>query len=79
MASAKVAISLDSKALRDVDRLVRRGAFPSRSRLIQEAVVEKLDRLERSRLAIEAAKLDKKVERALADQGLTSEASWPEY
>ncbi len=79
MASAKVAISLDSKALRDVDRLVKRGCFPSRSRLIQEAVFEKLERLEKSRLAVESAKLDKKVERALADEGLTSEASWPEY
>lgn len=79
MPSAKVAISLDPRALRDVDRLVRRGAFPSRSRLIQEAVTEKLARLEHNRLAAEAAKLDKEVERALADEGLGSEASWPEY
>jgi Arc/MetJ-type ribon-helix-helix transcriptional regulator len=57
MSSAKIAISLDPKALREVDRLVRQGRFPSRSKLLQDALQEKLQRIDRSRLARECAKL----------------------
>jgi len=54
--------------------------FPSRSRAIQEAVWEKLDRLEHRRLAQEAAKLDPHFEQQLADEGLQEDFStWPEY
>jgi hypothetical protein len=54
--------------------------FPNRSRAIQEAVQEKLDRLERSRLAQECAKLDPDFEKAMAEEGLSEELSaWPEY
>ncbi len=59
---------------------MRRGVFPSRGRAIGEAVIEKLARLEQSRLAQECAKLDPYEERALAEIGLGSEvAGWPEY
>ncbi|KRT77049.1 MAG: CopG family transcriptional regulator [Armatimonadetes bacterium CSP1-3] len=80
MARSKVAISLDSDALERLDRLVRRRVFPNRSRAIQEAVNEKLERLERIRLARECAKLDPRVEKALAEEGMSAElTSWPEY
>ncbi len=80
MARSKVAISLDSAALERLDRLVRRRVFPNRSRAIQEAVNEKLERLERTRLARECAKLDPRVEKALAEEGMSAElTSWPEY
>lgn len=80
MSVAKIAVSLDEDALTRVDRLVREGKFPSRSRLIQEAVAEKLDRMGKTRLAAECAKLDPEFERALADEGLSEEsAAWPEY
>lgn len=80
MSTAKIAITLDPRDLLTLDRLVRRGVFPSRSRAIQVAVTEKLARLERRRLAEECAKLDPAFEQALADEGLASErASWPEY
>ncbi len=80
MARSKVAISLDSDTLERLDRLVRRKIFPNRSRAIQEAVSEKLGRLDRVRLARECAKLDPRFEKALAEEGM-SEAldSWPEY
>jgi Arc/MetJ-type ribon-helix-helix transcriptional regulator len=78
--TAKIAISIDRKALTRVDRLVKEGVFPSRSGLIQQAVAEKLARVDRGRLARECAKLDKRVEQALADEGLVSDAEeWPEY
>ncbi len=41
---------------------VTRRKFPNRSREIQDAVREKLERIERSRLARECAKLDRVTE-----------------
>jgi metal-responsive CopG/Arc/MetJ family transcriptional regulator len=80
MGHAKIAISLEEDTLDRLDRLVAQDVFPSRSRAIQEAVAEKLERFERSRLARECAKLDPTFERALAEEGLSEDlAQWPEY
>lgn len=80
MAAAKVAISLDEEVLARIDRLVKQQTFPNRSRAIEQAVKEKLERLDRSRLARECAKLDPAFEKALADEGVSGElAEWPEY
>ena len=80
MARAKVAISLDENTLDRLDRLVKNQVFPNRSRAIQEAVEEKLSRLDRSRLARECAKLDPAFEKSLAEEGISEElAEWPEY
>lgn len=80
MARSKVAVSLDSDSLERLDRLVRQRMFPSRSRVVQEAVNEKLARLGRVRLARECAKLDPRLEKALAEEGMSEElAAWPEY
>jgi len=80
MARSKIAISLDENTLSRLDRLVRSAVFPNRSQAIEEAVEEKLERMERSRLAQECAKLDPKYEQALAEEGLSEELSaWPEY
>lgn len=80
MARAKVAISLDENTLDRLDRLVKKQVFPNRSQAIQEAVEEKLSRLDRSRLARECAKLDPAFEKSLAGEGLSEElAEWPEY
>lgn len=80
MASAKVAISLDQEVLARLDHLVERRVFPNRSRAIQQAIEEKLGRLERTRLARECSKLDPAFEKALADEGVSGEpGEWPEY
>jgi metal-responsive CopG/Arc/MetJ family transcriptional regulator len=80
MSSAKVAISIDEQLLRRVDKLVKEAVFRSRSEAIQKAVIEKLDRLDRGRLARECAKLDPIEEQALADEGIATDAeTWPEY
>lgn len=80
MATTKVAISLDSKLLERLDRLVAERIFRSRSQAVQDAIRDKLDRLARTRLARECAKLDVHAERELADEGLTKDATeWPEY
>jgi len=80
MGRSKVAISLDESTLNRLDKLVKKQVFPSRSQAVQEAVEEKLARLERSRLAQECAKLDPAFEKALAEEGLSEDLSeWPEY
>jgi Arc/MetJ-type ribon-helix-helix transcriptional regulator len=80
MAKTKVAISLDESTLGRLDKLVQKQVFPNRSQAIEEAVAEKLARLERSRLAQECAKLDPTFEKALAEEGLSEDlAEWPEY
>jgi len=77
---AKVAISLDESTLERLDKLVERAVFSNRSQAIQEAVEEKLTRMERSRLARECAKLDPTFEKALAEEGMSEDAAeWPEY
>lgn len=80
MSQTKVAITLEEGVLARLDALVHRQLFASRSRAIQEAVQEKLERLERSRLAEECSRLDPAFERAMADEGLSEElAAWPKY
>jgi Arc/MetJ-type ribon-helix-helix transcriptional regulator len=79
MRTAKVAVSLDRRILTRVDRLVRRGVFPSRSRLVQDSIEDTLRRIESVRLSRECAKLDHRLERALAEEGLEPVAEWPPY
>lgn len=79
MPTAKIAISIDPTDLREVDTLVHRGVAASRSKLIQDAVREKLARLKRVRLAQECAKLERNTERSEAESFLAGEPAWPEY
>lgn len=80
MPTAKVAITIEAGLLGKLDRLVKAHVFPNRSKAIQEAVSDKLARMDRRRLAQECSKLDKSFEQAMAEEGLNSEvASWPEY
>jgi len=59
---------------------VARRVFPNRSRAIQTALREKIDRLQGTRLAAECAKLDQKFEQAFAEEGLGEDvATWPEF
>jgi Arc/MetJ-type ribon-helix-helix transcriptional regulator len=80
MATVKIAISLDREIVARLDQLVEESKFPSRSRAVQEAVRDKLERLKRSRLARECAKLDPDFERVLAEEGMAADfKEWPEY
>jgi metal-responsive CopG/Arc/MetJ family transcriptional regulator len=80
MQTAKIAITLDQSILLRLDRLVTQKVFPSRSNAIQVAIQEKIERLDRTRLARECAKLDPREEQTLAEEGMTQElAQWPAY
>jgi Arc/MetJ-type ribon-helix-helix transcriptional regulator len=71
MGSAKVAITIDDETLQRLDRLVKEHDYPNRSKAIQEAVQDKIKRLEKTRLVRECAKLDPLYEQALADEGIS--------
>lgn len=74
----KIAVTLEESSLKDLDRWVREGRYPNRSRAVQLAVDLLAEREKRNRLARELAKLDKAAEQRMADEGLSDE-SWPRY
>ena len=66
----KIAVTLDEMTLAEIDRWVRQGRYPSRSRIIQTAVDRLVEREKRLRLGREIAKLNPKEEQQLAEEGL---------
>ena len=80
MGKEKIAITLDQRSVGELDRLVEENVFQNRSQAIQEAVSEKLQRLKKTRLIAESAKLNPQSERKLAEEGLAEDVKeWPEY
>ena len=80
MVTAKIAITIEKDILTRLDLLVKSKIFANRSKAIQEAIKEKLNKLEHNRLEVECSKLNPDFEQALADEGLFSEIEeWPEY
>lgn len=80
MNTSKVAISINKETLQKLDNLVKDHVFPNRSKAIQEAVEEKLNRMHRTRLAEQCSKLDPINEQLLAEEGLSAELDkWPVY
>jgi len=72
----KIAVTLDRRTVADLDRWVREGKYPNRSRALQSAVDFLSERDKRVRLARELAKLDPAEEKQMAEEGL---AEWPKY
>jgi metal-responsive CopG/Arc/MetJ family transcriptional regulator len=80
MSKIKIAISLDGELVKEIDRLVKRKFFPNRSNAIQDAVQDKIKKIEHQRLADECAKLNPDFEKALAEEGGAEDLNeWPEY
>ena len=78
MAAAKLAITLDERLLREVDRWVADGEYPNRSKAIQDAIVRLHEARQRQHsLLAELAKLDPAEERALAEEVFDAETPWP--
>ncbi|MDQ6759224.1 MAG: ribbon-helix-helix domain-containing protein [Acidobacteriota bacterium] len=74
----KIAIALDERCLRDIDRLVKEGRYPNRSKAVQSALALLTERDRRVRLQRELNKLHPAAERRLAEEGL-GDFSWPSY
>jgi len=80
MPKQKVAVTIEKDLIIKLDRLVSEGKYPSRSSAVEDAVIERMVKVEKSRLAEESAKLDPSYEQAMADEGLIGDLSeWPEY
>jgi metal-responsive CopG/Arc/MetJ family transcriptional regulator len=80
MPTVKIAVTIDQDLLTRLDRLVAEQQLPSRSRVVGEAVRDKLARMEKTRLARECAKLDKLAKQALGEEGMPWDlVQWPEY
>jgi metal-responsive CopG/Arc/MetJ family transcriptional regulator len=67
MPKKKVGLTLDANLVDLVDELVARRRFRNRSQAIESALVGSLQRLARTRLARESAKLNVHEEQRLAD------------
>lgn len=80
MPKQKVAVTIEKDLIIKLDRLVSEGKYPSRSSAVEDAIIERMVKVEKSRLAEESAKLDPAYEQSLADEGLLGDLSeWPEY
>ena len=80
MPKTKVALTLDAELLERLDDLVAKQKFRNRSQAIEAALADKLQRIARTRLARESAKLNPADEKRFADEGLGDALhSWPEY
>ncbi|MEI7770508.1 MAG: ribbon-helix-helix domain-containing protein [Chloroflexales bacterium] len=80
MAATKVAITIDSSLLAELDQLVAQRVFANRSKAIQEALTDKLTRMRRHRLARESAKLTAADEQSLAEERFQQDMEqWPTY
>jgi Arc/MetJ-type ribon-helix-helix transcriptional regulator len=80
MPKTKVAVTLESELVEQVETLVRQRRFATRSQAIETAVRSELSRVRRTRLAEACSRLDPREERALSGEGLASDAAeWPEY
>lgn len=82
MAKTKLAVTVDSGLIEELDGLIARRRFANRSQAIEAALAEKLERLKHVRLARECAKLDADEEKRFAEEGLGAGSTleeWPEY
>jgi len=80
MPTAKIAITISEPTLLKLDRLVKERRYPNRSRAIQEALEEKISRLERNRLAEALQCIDPVAEKQDAEEGMFDEVdTWPTY
>ncbi len=70
MAKAKIAITLEEDLVKEIDRWVSEGQYPSRSKAVQETLKEKITNWRRKRLIEEVSKLNPKEEQAMAEEAI---------
>lgn len=80
MAKAKIAISLEEDLVKEIDRWVSEGQYPSRSKAVQETLKEKITNWRRKRLIEEVSKLNSKEEQAMTEEAIfPGNKIWDEY
>ena len=71
---------MDAALLEHVDELVASRKFRNRSHAVEAALADKLQRVARTRLARESARLNPAEEKRSAEEGLVDALDgWPEY
>ena len=70
MAKAKIAITLEEDLVKEIDRWVSEGQYPSRSKAVQETLKEKITNWRRKRIIEEVSKLNPKEEQAMAEEAI---------
>jgi Arc/MetJ-type ribon-helix-helix transcriptional regulator len=66
----KISITIPKTVVAAVDTLVEQGSYPSRSAAVEEAVHQLLRSQLDAHIEAEAAKLDREVEKAEAEEGM---------
>jgi len=80
MSTKKIAVTIDESLLKKADTLVKSKRFINRSRLIQEALRDKLKEIEKEQFMKECEKFDPEFEKELAEEGFNiGIAEWTEY
>ncbi len=80
MSTRKIAITVDESLLKKADNLVKSKRFINRSRLMQEALRDKLKEIEKEQFIKECEKFDPEFEKKLAEEGFSvGIAEWTEY
>lgn len=79
MSTEKIAITIDEELLAKVDKLVREGLFPNRSRAVAAAIQQLTRDERRARFRRELAKLNPKEEKAMAAEFGDGGVPWPDY
>jgi Arc/MetJ-type ribon-helix-helix transcriptional regulator len=74
----KIAVTLEKETVAELDRWVREGKYANRSRALQSAVDFLAEREKRRRLSRELAKVNRREEQQMAEEGLGA-SSWPPY
>jgi Arc/MetJ-type ribon-helix-helix transcriptional regulator len=74
----KIAVTLERDTVSELDRWVREGKYPNRSRALQSAVDLLSEKEKGRRLSREVAKLNRREEQRMAEEGLGA-SSWSRY
>lgn len=74
MPKEKVTVTIGKGLLRRLDRLVAEAQYPNRSSAVEEVLRKQFAKVDRARLAREAARLDPAYERTLADEGMAGDS-----
>ena len=74
----KTAVTLEKETVAELDRWVREGKYLNRSHALQSAIDLLAERDRRWRLARELAKLDRREEQRMAEEGFGA-SSWLQH
>lgn len=80
MPKAKIAITINEDIVDKIDQLVKKHDYQNRSQVIEDAIREKLLKINKYRLSKELNNIDIDEERKMAEEGIEGEINeWAQY